>query len=213
MRTTALCHAGRKKGSAREHEAQETMRVVPKREMPMPNSKPDGNRRGKVLSERNTHTFIVLQGGALQDEKPCLPSTEVLTAFGKITLLISCLGNGFCGVSYDVRGEERDDLVLVLDGEGDDGPQVLFECSLRNRKESMRSALSLLLGDAGEDVKRQHKAGGRIRTSRKAGEAHMSRTYGRHQICQSPPEGAALSGPATWVKASESRGPAQSRAR
>lgn len=149
MRTTALCHAGWKKGSAREREAQETMRVVPKREMPMPNSKPDGNRWGKISSERNTHTFIVLQGGALKDEKPCLPSTEVFAAFGQITLLVSCLRNGFCGVSYDVGGEECDDLVLVLDGEGDDGPQVLFQCSLRDRNACMRSALPLLLGDAG----------------------------------------------------------------
>ena len=62
-----------------------------------------------------THAFVVLERWALEHKVTRLPSAKVLASLGEVTFLVTCLGDGSMGLPDNIRGEEGDDLVLVLD--------------------------------------------------------------------------------------------------
>jgi hypothetical protein len=73
-----------------------------------------------------THTFIVLQLRALKNEKPRFPTPKILPAFREVAFLVTFSSNRFVCFFDDTRGEECDDLILVLDGKVDECLNILL---------------------------------------------------------------------------------------
>lgn len=63
------------------------------------------------------YAVIILQHGTLQNEEPCLPSSEVLAPFCEIAFLVSSLEDRLLRIAHNVGGKESDDFIVVLDRE------------------------------------------------------------------------------------------------
>ena len=73
-----------------------------------------------------TYTFIVLQLRALKNEKPRLPAPEVLPAFCEVAFFVTVTRDRFVCFFDDIRGQECDNLIVVLDGKVDECLNILL---------------------------------------------------------------------------------------
>lgn len=80
---------------------------------------------------KDTHTFVVLQRWALEDEIPRLPTTEVLAPFGQVAFFVPWLRHRLLRLPHDVRCEKRDNLIIVLDWECNERAQIVLKRVLR----------------------------------------------------------------------------------
>ena len=70
---------------------------------------------------------------ALQNEKPCLPATEVLSAFRQVAFLVTIASYGLVCFLDDVRGQKCDNLIIILHREVDECLNILFKYCLQKR--------------------------------------------------------------------------------
>lgn len=63
----------------------------------------------------------------MEDEKPGLPTTKVLSTFSEITFLVP---NSHDGWSNDVGRDESNELAIVLYRQPDQGSQIVFQDGL-----------------------------------------------------------------------------------
>ena len=75
----------------------------------------------------DTHAFVVLQQRALEDEISRLPTAEVLAALGQVAFLVPWLRHRLLRLPHDVRCEERDNFIFVLDRECYERAQILLK--------------------------------------------------------------------------------------
>ena len=59
-----------------------------------------------------------------------LPTTKVFSALGQIALLVTSLRDWLLGLADNIRSKERNDLVFVLDWQGNQRLEVEFKRSL-----------------------------------------------------------------------------------
>lgn len=62
----------------------------------------------------------------LKDKKPRLPTPKVLPAFREIAFFVTFTGDGFVGFLDDIRSQECDNLIVVLNGKFDEPLDVLL---------------------------------------------------------------------------------------
>ena len=77
-----------------------------------------------------THAFVVFEDRSLEHKEPRLPSPEILTTLRQVPFLVTVSRDGLVGSLQDVRGQKRDDLVVVLHGQIDERLQVIFQHGL-----------------------------------------------------------------------------------
>ena len=68
---------------------------------------------------------------ALQNEKPCFPATEVLSAFRQVAFLVAIASYGLVRFLDDVRSQKCDNLIIILDREVDECLNILFKYCLQ----------------------------------------------------------------------------------
>lgn len=105
--------------------------------------------RGQGLT-RDTHTFVVLQRRALEDEKPRLPTAEVLAPFGEVAFFVPWLQHRLLRLPDDVRCEKRDSLIIVLDRECYERAQIVLKRVLRKGKSAIELSFNFVECDVWE---------------------------------------------------------------
>ena len=75
---------------------------------------------------KDPYAVVVLKNGTLQNKESSLPSSKVLSPFRQITFLVPNLHHWLLGLLYDIRSEERDNLVIGLDWELNQRLEVLL---------------------------------------------------------------------------------------
>lgn len=79
---------------------------------------------------QKTYAVIILQHWPLKDKKPSLPTTKVLSTFGKISFFVANLHDGLFLFSNDVGGKKGDNFIIVFHRQFDQRLQIVFENGL-----------------------------------------------------------------------------------